>query len=259
MYWCDTPWKVPSRNVFRLLITTCTFGSQLAASSGGVTFRWCSWLWEITRNPVNASDRTTASLLRYEQNSSTDRKSTWSTTRVCMKPAALPLFRTANSTGLRPLVLFFGKNKTLPTTLPKNVTYIWPRARAFPGVSLRHRRHRARSARPVDSGCHARHRSPELSQHQLPKSGDTRRLIRYAWWCLHFGQLKPSRPLRYLFEKCSAGLISGVFAGPFEIADFFLFYFCISFIISMIYVGMLYKNQCRYPDSSVEAKKLRKL
>ena len=40
-----------------------------------------------------------------------------------------------------------------------------------------------------------------------------------------------------LVKKCSAGLIGGVLPGPFEIADFCLFHFCISFIISMIYIG----------------------
>ena len=53
-----------------------TFGSQLAISAGGVTFSWCSWLLEITRNSLDPSDRTTASALRCEQNSLTDRKST---------------------------------------------------------------------------------------------------------------------------------------------------------------------------------------
>ena len=40
-----------------------------------------------------------------------------------------------------------------------------------------------------------------------------------------------------LFEKRSAGLIGGVFPGAFETADFCLFYFYISFVISIIYVG----------------------
>ena len=56
-----------------------------------------------------------------------------------------------------------------------------------------------------------------------------------------------------LFEQPSAGLLSGEFPGPFEIADFVSFHVNLYFVISMIYVMILFSIQYRNADLNAEA------